>query len=330
MGDSAEKATPYFDEGCLYDTTSKHIKFNLRELIGIVSWIAVCSRPDIAQSVNSLARCANDDPTKAQVNAGKTILKFLKGTISRGLTYSPQQEKQFHEEYKKMCETEHNEPKKKSEKEVEKPLHVFSDASFGSEYKRLRSISGIIIFLHSMPVHWKSTVQTVHCNSSQSAEWVAASDAIQMAESVSGLQFFLENRPEDTDPEGPIWCDNKGAVQIARRGWDNFDEVPRKSRHVALRFAQVMDQHNRLFWTYTTAQKADCLTKSSNEFAIKNCLQNILGFEHKTANYKQKEQKEKDEKESKEEKEIVEKQRKLPKIVKNKKKDETDIDIGTD
>jgi hypothetical protein len=55
--------------------------------IGALTYLANCTRPDIAFSVNLLARFSSA-PTKRHWNGIKHILRYLKGTIDMGLFYS--------------------------------------------------------------------------------------------------------------------------------------------------------------------------------------------------------------------------------------------------
>ena len=102
------------------------------------------------------------------------------------------------------------------------------------------------------------------------------SDGIDFSNSVYGLQRFLVNQKETDPNRGPIWCDNRGAVLVSRKGVDGRDEIPKKSRHIAIRFAQVLEEAPRIFWCPTEMMKADGLTKSGNKEALKLILENKL------------------------------------------------------
>ena len=52
--------------------------------IGVLMYLANCTRPDIAFSVNLLARY-NSVPTRRHWNGVKHILRYLQGTIDMGL-----------------------------------------------------------------------------------------------------------------------------------------------------------------------------------------------------------------------------------------------------
>ena len=131
----------------------------------------------------------------------------------------------------------------------------------------MKSITGIVVFLHGTPIAWRSKVQSILTTFTTQSEWVALSDGIEYSSTIYGLQRFLVGRPEVADNKGPIWTDNRGAALIGRKGLEGRDEIPRKSRHVALKYANVLEQNKRLFWVPTQQQLADGLTKSVNRAA---------------------------------------------------------------
>jgi len=49
-------------------------------------YLAVCTRPDISHAVGVLARHMSA-PTEAHWSAARTVLRYLKGTISFGVTF---------------------------------------------------------------------------------------------------------------------------------------------------------------------------------------------------------------------------------------------------
>ena len=134
----------------------------------------------------------------------------------------------------------------------------------------MKSISGIVVYLHGCPIAWRSKVQTLLTTCTTQSEYVAMADAIEFASTIYGLRNFLLGTKEASEPDGPLWTDNRGAALIARKGDLNRDEIKQASRHIALRFASVLSHAERVFWTPTDKQKGDALTKSSNSKAIWN------------------------------------------------------------
>ena len=57
--------------------------------IGSLMYLSVCTRPDIAYAVNSLARFTSS-PTKEHWTALKCLLRFLKGTPKHGIFFTLQ------------------------------------------------------------------------------------------------------------------------------------------------------------------------------------------------------------------------------------------------
>jgi len=62
----------------------KNIPFH--EVLGSLMWLQVAIRPDLAFSVNKLARFSHN-LGRAHWNALKHILAYIKGTIDYGITY---------------------------------------------------------------------------------------------------------------------------------------------------------------------------------------------------------------------------------------------------
>ena len=250
---------PGFPEENLY-MKSKPSDFKFKAAVGALQWLATTARPDIAHSTNVLARSGANPVTKSMQKCARFIFRYLKGTREVGLHYSPQVEEEFDEVYGAL--TEHPDNQTMPKDQIKKPVNLFTDASFGVVYKTLRSITGVCVYLHGMPIAWKTKVQTVHTSSTAESEWVALADGIEFSQSVYGLQRFLVGKPEISDNEGAILCDNRTAVVNARKGTDGLEEIPKKTRHIALRYARVLEHAKRIWFVPTDKQLADGMTKS--------------------------------------------------------------------
>lgn len=146
-------------------------------------------------------------------------------------------------------------------------VHTFADASLGVTSGSLRSVSGVIVFMYGMPAAWKSKMRTVSTSSSTAAEWIPMSDAIELEESLYSVAGFFNGSKVK---RVPLWRDNRSAVLSARKGIDGTEEIQRRARRVASRFAQVLPEYLRIFFTPTKAQLADGITKSMNPQALRN------------------------------------------------------------
>ena len=162
-------------------------------------------------------------------------------------------------------------------KQIGNAVHTFTDASFGVVYRSLRSISGVIVYLFGTPIAWRSKVQSVFSSSTCQSEWIAMCEGIELEDSILGLvDFVLGKQPNGN--AGPIWCDNRSAVMSARKGPNCTDEIPKRTRHVALRFAQVLPHAGRLWFCPTNEQLADGLTKSNNPAALRSIVHCKAGY----------------------------------------------------
>jgi hypothetical protein len=269
MQDVKERTIPGFPEKNLYNKDAKSSTFKYKAAVGALSWLATTARPDIAHSVNMLARAGAEPINTAMHKCCKLVFRYLKFSIDLGIEYSREKEAEFEEIYRRVA-TQHdnNVGKSGAEESVKEPVHLFTDASFGVEYKTLRSITGVVVYLHGTPIAWKTKVQTIHTSSTTESEWVALADGIEFSASTSALHNFLVGRPEMSGATGPIWCDNQAAVRCARKGPEGVEEIPKKTRHVALRFARVLSESKRLWFVPTDLQKSDGLTKSNNPNAL--------------------------------------------------------------
>ena len=66
---------------------------------------------------------------------------------------------------------------------------------------------------------------------------------------------------------GPLWCDNRSVVLAARK--EDYSDMPRKTRHVALRYCHVKEHANRLFFCTTKMQRGDAMTKPPTAEMVK-------------------------------------------------------------
>ena len=254
------RPVPGFPEENLY-AKSKPCDFKFRAAVGALQWLATTARPDIAHSTNMLARAGSLPVTRSMRKCASFVFKYLAGTKHIGLEYSPEIEREFNKVYGEL--TEHEDNKRMPVDQLTKPISLFTDASFGVVYKTLRSITGVTVYLHGMPIAWKTKVQTLHTSSTTESEWVALADGIEFSQSVYGLQRFLVGRNEIEDNEGPIFCDNRSAVICGRKGPEGLEEIPKKTRHIALRYARVLEHAKRIWFVPTDIQLADGLTKST-------------------------------------------------------------------
>ena len=117
--------------------------------IGALMYLANCTRPDIAFSVNLLARYSSA-PTRRHWKGIQHILRYLSGTTDMGLFYS-------------------NKSKEK--------LLGYADAGYLSDPHKARSQTGYVFNYNGTAISWRSVKQTMVATSSNHSEIIAIHEA---------------------------------------------------------------------------------------------------------------------------------------------------------
>ena len=204
--------------------------YPLRELVGMLSYVANGTRPDITFAVNSLAQKASK-PTQDDWNAGKRILRYLKGTADKKLVFKPNASK----------------------------LEIFADASHADDTFDRRSTSGIVATFGGIPVMWRSNKQQTVSLSSMESEYKALSQATQECLWMRGL--LQETKFVDPVETVPIYTDSTAARDHAV----NYVER-RRTKHIDTIYHFVRDHIDQkdiaISHVPTEMNKADILTKA--------------------------------------------------------------------
>ena len=153
--------------------------FPYRSLIGGMSYVACCTRPDIAYAVNQLARF-NNAPTVAHWRIGINCLRYLAGTPRWGILLGT-----------------HNEP-----------VQAFVDSSHGTGTPDGKSVTGFVSQVYGGAVAWSSRTQQLVCTSSTESEYRAMSECAKHA--LWMCKLLTELRVPHVPY--PIYGDNKGAI----------------------------------------------------------------------------------------------------------------------
>ena len=142
------------------------------------------TRPDIAFAVSQVARFQGD-PSVYHWTLAKHILRYLRGTRDRGLTYSPGTG-------------------------AAGVVRGYVDASWGEDPSTRKSQSGCVFTLGNAAISWKSKLQTTVALSSTEAEYLALSAAVKEA-------LFLRNLSGDVLPSGvstiTLYEDNQSTIK---------------------------------------------------------------------------------------------------------------------
>jgi len=158
-------------------------RFPYRGLIGGMSYIACCTRPDIAYTVNQLARFSNA-PTVAHWEIAINCLRYLAGTPKLGI-----------------CLGSHN-----------APVNAFVDSSHGTGTPDGKAVTGFVVQVYGGPVSWSSRTQQLVCTSSTESEYRGMSECSKQALWLTKVlrELCVPHVPF------PIYGDNQGALDAVR------------------------------------------------------------------------------------------------------------------
>ncbi|KAH9111206.1 hypothetical protein AeMF1_014215 [Aphanomyces euteiches] len=201
-----------------------------QSLVGALQYLVSATRPDIANSVRYVSS-HNHDHNQTHWRMAKRVLKYLKGTSDKALTFQGNRTGQ--------------------------PV-AFCDADFANDPTDSRSISGFAVMLAGAAVVYASKKQSLVGQSTTEVEFIAAAEAAKSIVWLSELLTELRCMAK-----GPItlFIDNQSAIQVAER-----TSAHGRTKHKRLRYHFLKDLVSegmiRLEYINTTDQVADTLTKS--------------------------------------------------------------------
>ena len=157
------------------ELTQKQYTKKLQSIVSSLTWLSMSTRPDLSTITNILAKYVRN-PSQGHTNAAKRILRYLKGTPNKGISFSSSRNSQLESFIKFPIP----------------PTSVtgLSDANCGPQDQsqpisskhypdldrfKTRSISGFLIWGNG-PIHWVSKRQSLTARSSAEAEIVATDE----------------------------------------------------------------------------------------------------------------------------------------------------------
>lgn len=124
-----------------------------QRMTGSLMFSMVETRPDIAFSTSVASRFSKN-PSHQHTEAVKTVLKYLKGSRTRGITYGGEEQLK---------------------------IQGYSDSDWAGDKESRKSTSGYIFMLNGGPVSWCSKRQSTVTLSSTEAEYIALTLAAKEA-----------------------------------------------------------------------------------------------------------------------------------------------------
>ena len=143
--------------------------------------------------------------------------------------------------------------------EDELVVRGYTNASFQTNKDDFRSQYGYVFILNRGVVSWKSSKQETVVDSTTETEYIAASEAskenVWVRDFISLLGVVLDSaNPLD------LYCDNSGAITLAREPWQH-----QKSKHIERRYHLIQNFIEggdiNVCKVHTYANVADPLTK---------------------------------------------------------------------
>ncbi|XP_028108807.1 uncharacterized protein LOC114307613 [Camellia sinensis] len=198
-----------------------------RSIVGALQYLTI-TRPDISFAMNQLCQHMHN-PTVGHYAGVKRLLRFIKGTISHGLTYHPNS---F-------------------------DLYASSDSNWAGDYVDRKSTLGYFVFLGSNLISWSYKKQATISRSSTEAEYRSLA---HIAAKLAWLGTLLQDFSIVPPTVPLLWCDNVSAIALAS------DPIfHSKSKHIEVDCHFVRDRvfakQLVLYYIPTIDQLADIFTK---------------------------------------------------------------------
>lgn len=219
-----------------FDVNEPSVEYPFRALIGSLLWVALLTRPDIANAVRAVARYCSE-PKLIHWRAALGILGYAVRTSSFGISFQRGTVSGF-------------------------SLITFADADYASRAADRRSVSGGVVMCAGGAIAWFSKTQKCVTLSTTQAEYVAMAD---MGKEILFLrQVWRFMLPKELRPCIPLYEDNEGAIQIAKHPISNSNSKHIDVRHHFLR--QLVDEKEvEIIHVASQYQHADFLTKALPE-----------------------------------------------------------------
>ena len=201
-----------------------------RSLVGSLRYL-VHTRPDLAFSVGYVSRFM-EEPHEEHMAAVKQILRYVAGTLNRGLFYN--------------------------RGNGEKPLLTgYSDSDYAGDVDERKSTSGIVFFLGDTAISWQSIKQKIVAKSSCEAEYIAVATASCQGVWLSRVLADMLG----TAVWAPVLkIDNKSTLSIIKNPVLND-----RSKHIDVKFHAIREYSEtgliEVQFIGTADQLGDILTK---------------------------------------------------------------------
>ena len=202
-----------------------------RQMIGCLMYL-LATRPDLAFSVCLVARYM-ERPTEIHLAAAKRILRYLKGTMSRGILY-----------------------KKVNHEVVE--LQGWTDSDYAGDSDDRKSTSGYVFVYGSGSICWSSKKQAIVTLSTTEAEYVAAASCACQG---VWIRKILKQLGQEQKKGTLMMCDNSSTIKLSKN-----PVMHGRCKHIDVRYHFLRDLVKEevvcMEYCNTKEQLADIMTKA--------------------------------------------------------------------
>jgi hypothetical protein len=208
-----------------------------RKAIGALIYLAMGTRPDICWTVSKLSQHL-DNPGREHINALKRLLRYIQGTKSLSLLYTPSDGK----------------------------LTGYTDSDWARDTSDRRSTSGYVMTLGKTPISWQTKKQATVALSSCEAEYMAITEGTK---EMLYLQQLCADLGFERESKNVIYVDNQGAIALTK----SSPKQHRRTKHIDVRHHFVRNQPTIDFeYIPSNMNPADVLTKPLSIQLHKNSL----------------------------------------------------------
>jgi len=216
--------------------------------IGSIMYAAIHTRPDIAFAVGRLSQYLSD-PAKHHGQALKSLLKYLRSTIDKGIVYGSSGSSN---------------------------LVGYSDSDYATDKLDRKSILGYVYMLGGGPISWISRKQKSVATSTTEAEYMALSTCakeglwiIQLLKDMGYTKYLgddlnrvsiVEDVNHEANSPAQLKGDNQAALTLVKDA-----HIHERSKHIDVAYHHVRDLHQRnliqVAFVPSAEMVADGLTK---------------------------------------------------------------------
>jgi Reverse transcriptase (RNA-dependent DNA polymerase) len=224
-------------------------------LVGSLLYASIGTRPDIAHAVNAISKFIKN-PGNAHWQAAKRILRYIKGTVNKGLVFTSS-----------------------GISGNKLSVSAFSDSDWAGDVDDRRSTTGFVVRLGDSCVIWNTKKQKTISLSSAEAEYMALSSVTQEVKWVH--QFLCELLTPcmkmGLQLDMTVYVDNQAAIRISKN-----DVYHDRTKHIDIRYhfvrQAVKDNLYKIEWVPTADQLADGFTKALAAPTFKRLFLSVMNM----------------------------------------------------